>query len=97
MLYLRMFLTMAVTLYTSRVVLNALGVEDYGIYNVVGGAVAMMAFFCLAIEQTADTSFLSGKGQGYCMLIALCLNSNNNLEEEWDEEETEDETEIVST
>ena len=52
--------------------------------------VAMMAFFCLAIEQTADTSFLSGKGQGYSMLIALCLNSNRNLEEEWEEEEDED-------
>lgn len=55
--------------------------------------VAMMAFFCLAIEQTADTSFLSGKGQGYCMLIALCLNSNRNYEEEWEEEEDMDESE----
>jgi hypothetical protein len=58
--------------------------------------VAMMAFFCLAIEQTADTSFLSGKGQGYCMLIALCLNSNNNLEEEWEEEEEEEELEAAA-
>ncbi len=40
--------------------------------------VAWVTFFCLAIEQTADTSFLSGKGMGYCMLIALCLNSNRN-------------------
>ena len=37
LLYFRMLLTMAVSLYTSRVILNALGVEDYGIYNVVGG------------------------------------------------------------
>lgn len=55
--------------------------------------VAMMAFFCLAIEQTADTSFLSGKGQGYSMLIALCLNSNRNFEEEWEEEEYNEEEE----
>ena len=41
--------------------------------------VAMMAFFCLAIEQTADSSFLSGKGMGYCMLIGLCLNANRNI------------------
>ncbi len=41
--------------------------------------VAMMAFFCLAIEQTADSSFLSGKGMGYCMLIGLCLNANRNM------------------
>lgn len=41
--------------------------------------VAWITFFCLVIEQTADTSFLSGKGMGYCMLIALCLNANRNL------------------
>ena len=35
-LYLRMFITMGVSLFTSRVVLNTLGVEDFGIYNVVG-------------------------------------------------------------
>lgn len=40
-LYVRMLFMMAVSLYTSRVVLNALGVEDYGIYNVVGSIVAM--------------------------------------------------------
>lgn len=38
MLYVRMFFTMAVSLYTSRVVLQTLGVADYGTYNVVGGA-----------------------------------------------------------
>lgn len=43
-LYIRMLLTMGVAFYTSRVVLNALGVEDYGIYNVVGGVVAMFSF-----------------------------------------------------
>ena len=41
LLYVRMLFMMAVSLYTSRVVLNALGVEDFGIYNVVGGVVAM--------------------------------------------------------
>ena len=43
LLYGRMLLMMMISLYTSRVVLNALGVEDYGIYNVVGGIVAMFA------------------------------------------------------
>ena len=42
-LYVRMLLIMAVTLYTSRVVLQVLGVEDFGIYNVVGGVVAMFS------------------------------------------------------
>lgn len=41
LLYFRMILMMIVTLYTSRVILNALGIEDFGIYNVVGGVVAM--------------------------------------------------------
>lgn len=44
MLYVRMLLTMAVTLYTSRVILQVLGVEDFGIYNIVGGVVTMLAF-----------------------------------------------------
>ncbi len=43
-LYLRMIFILCVGLYTSRIVLNALGVEDYGIYNVVGGFVAFFSF-----------------------------------------------------
>ena len=39
LLYVRMLVMMAVTLYTSRMVLAALGVEDFGIYNVVCGVV----------------------------------------------------------
>lgn len=41
--------------------------------------IAIITFFCLAIEQTADTSWLSGKGMGYCMLLGLCLNANRNM------------------
>ena len=41
LLYMRTLFIMLITLYTSRVVLNTLGVEDYGIYNVVGGVVTM--------------------------------------------------------
>jgi O-antigen/teichoic acid export membrane protein len=44
MLYIRMMFTMGVSLYTSRVVLNRLGVEDYGIYSVVGGIISMISF-----------------------------------------------------
>ena len=43
LLYFRMLLTMAGSLYTSRIILNTLGVEDFGIYNVVGGVVAMFS------------------------------------------------------
>ena len=44
MLYLRMLLVMAATLFTTRIVLQNLGVEDYGIYNVVAGTITMVAF-----------------------------------------------------
>lgn len=43
-LYFRQILTMLVSLYTVRVVLKVLGVQDYGIYNVVGGIVTMFGF-----------------------------------------------------
>lgn len=65
LLYARMLLVMVVTLYTSRIVLRALGVEDYGIYNVVGGVVAMLGF--LNGSLTAATSrfltFELGRGE----------------------------------
>ena len=44
-LYIRMFLTMGVSLYTSRIVLNALGIESFGVYSVVGGVVTLFGFF----------------------------------------------------
>lgn len=43
-LYLRMIYTMVVILYTSRVILATLGVEDFGIYNIVGGVVGLFMF-----------------------------------------------------
>lgn len=64
LLYFRMMLTMVVSLYTSRVVLNTLGVEDYGIYNVVGGFVAMFSIFSGAMTTAVQRfiSFEIGKG-----------------------------------
>ena len=58
MLYIRMFVSMAVSLYTSRVILQTLGVEDYGIYNVVGGVVAMFSFINSTLA-TATSRFLT--------------------------------------
>ncbi len=64
MLYVRMFLTMVVGLYTSRVVLAVLGVEDFGTYGVVGGIVAMIGFVNSSMSG-ATSRFLTfelGKG-----------------------------------
>ena len=57
LLYMRTLFIMLITLYTSRVVLNTLGVEDYGIYNVVGGVVTMftpnrsLGFLCVVRQR----------------------------------------------
>ena len=51
LLYFRTLFIMMITLYTSRVILNQLGVEDYGIYNVVGGVVAMFSVISAALSS----------------------------------------------
>ena len=63
-LYLRMLVIMLVTLYTSRVVLDILGVTDYGIYNVVGGIVVLFSFFNSALTSATQRflSFELGRG-----------------------------------
>lgn len=58
MLYFRMFISMAIGFYTSRVVLQALGVSDFGVYNLVGGIVVMMGMINGALNS-ATTRFLT--------------------------------------
>lgn len=64
MLYIRMFLIMAVNLYTSRVILEALGVEDFGIYNIVGGVVVLFTFINNAMVSSTQRflNYELGKG-----------------------------------
>ena len=64
MLYFRMILLLLVSLYTSRVILNALGVEDYGIYNVVGGVVTMFSLLSSSLSSAISRfiTFELGKG-----------------------------------
>lgn len=52
-----MLLIMSVSLYTVRVVLNTLGVVDYGIYNVVGGVVSMFAFLSATMASASQRFF----------------------------------------
>ncbi|SFB69958.1 Na+-driven multidrug efflux pump [Zunongwangia mangrovi] len=63
-LYAKMGITMFISLYTTRLVLNALGTSDYGIYSVVGGAVAMLGFLNAAMASATQRfmSFYEGKG-----------------------------------
>lgn len=54
MLYIRMLLVMAVTLYTSRVILQSLGIVDYGLYNVIGGMTLMFGFFQSSLSNATQ-------------------------------------------
>ena len=57
-LYFRMFFTMLVSVYTSRVILQILGIEDYGLYNVVGGVIVMFSFMNMSMT-TATSRYLN--------------------------------------
>ena len=63
-LYLRMFFIMLVGIYTTRVVLNTLGVQDYGIYGVVGSVVAMMGFLNAAMAGATSRFLTFELGRG---------------------------------
>lgn len=64
LLYFRMLFLMAVSLYTSRVVLNALGIEDFGIYNVVGGVVAMFSVLSGSLSAAISRFITYELGKG---------------------------------
>ena len=57
MLYIRMIILMAVTLYTSRVILAVLGVDDYGIYSLIGGIIALFSFVSYTLVQAMQRFF----------------------------------------
>ena len=78
LLYFRTLLILLVSLYTSRVVLNVLGVEDYGIYNAVGGVVAMFSIISGALS-TAISRFLTyelGKNNTERLSTIFCTSVN---------------------
>lgn len=64
LLYVRMLFMMVVSLYTSRVILNALGVEDFGIYNVVGGVVAMFSVISGSLSAAISRFITYELGKG---------------------------------
>ena len=62
-LYIRQFVVLAISLYTSRVVLNTLGATDYGIYNVVGGVIALFGFVTSALSNASSRYISYAIGQ----------------------------------
>ena len=63
-LYIRMFLSMGISLFTSRIVLQALGVDNYGIYVVVGGFVSLFVFFTGPLTSASSRFFAFEIGKG---------------------------------
>lgn len=64
LLYIRMIFTMLISLYTSRVILNTLGITDFGIYNVVGGIISLLGFVTSSLGGASSRyiTFELGKG-----------------------------------
>lgn len=75
LLYFRMLLTMVVSLYTSRVVLNTLGVEDFGIYNVVGGVVAMFSVISGSLSSAISRFITYELGKGNRQRLKVIFSS----------------------
>ncbi len=63
-LYAKMAITMFVSLYTTRLILNSLGASDFGIYNIVGGAIAMLGFLNSSMAASTQRFMSYAEGEG---------------------------------
>lgn len=80
LLYFRTILIMLITLYTSRVILNALGVEDYGIYNVVGGVVAMFSLLSGSLSNAISRFITFELGRGDIRRLSVIFSTSVNIQ-----------------
>ncbi len=78
-LYIRMFISMAVGLYTSRVVLDILGAEDYGIYGVVGGILTMLHFINASMSNSTSRFINYEMGKGDLNRISQTFSAALNI------------------
>lgn len=81
LLYIRMFIVMCIQLYTSRIILQTLGVVDFGIYGVVGGIVTMFTFLNGALGSATSRyfTFELGKGNLEKLRKVFCLSVVNHI------------------
>lgn len=63
-LYAKMGVTMFISLYTTRLILNSLGASDFGIFNIVGGAIAMLGFLNAAMAGSTQRFLSYSEGEG---------------------------------
>lgn len=79
-LYIRTFIVMLVSLYTSRVVLDALGIEDYGIYNVVGGIIIMFSVISASLSNSITRYITYELGKGNINKLKLIFSTSVNIQ-----------------
>lgn len=80
LLYVRMLFTMAVSLFTSRVILNTLGVEDYGINNVVGGIVTMFSVLSGSLSSSISRFITFELGKGNIKRLKTIFSTGVNIQ-----------------
>ena len=80
LLYLRTIFLMMITLYTSRVILDQLGVDDYGIYNVVGGFVAMFSVISSALSSSISRFITFELGRGDIKRLTTIFSTSVNIQ-----------------
>ena len=68
-LYVRLVIGLCISVYTSRAFLDALGVQDFGIYNVVGGFVSMLSLFTMTITSAAQRFITYELGTGNALKL----------------------------
>ena len=78
-LYIRMLLVMAVSLYASRVVLQILGVSDYGVYNVMGGIIGMLGYVNTLLSGATSRFLTIDLGKGNLNNLKLTFSISNTL------------------
>ena len=64
LLYLRSFIVLLISLYASRIILEELGVEDFGIYNAVGGVISMVSFINTSLLAAYQRYYNIVMGEG---------------------------------
>lgn len=79
-LYIRTLVIMVITLYTSRVILNILGVTDYGIYNIVGGAIMMFSVLSSSFSSAISRFIMFELGKKHPQRLNLIFSTSVNIQ-----------------
>ena len=80
LLYIRTAFTMLVSLFTSRIILNVLGVDNYGIYNVVGGTISMFSIISGSLSGAISRFITFGLGEGDLEKLKRIFSTSVNIQ-----------------